>query len=132
MLKITSTLFFKSPVGLALFSYSFVNLVFGLFRTFLFCLVLKGMGFKFLGLQRFGVLVKLGFSHRIFFKIPNDIKIYYKTKQLFFVKSRSFFLLKKILYSFFKLKKILVYKRKGIVFKGSIFFLKQTSKKLKF
>ena len=119
--------------GLSFGGKSFFNVVFGLFKNFVYFLTLKGMGFKLIGLQYWvSLIIKLGFSHRIFFRLPSDLKVFFTSNQLVCVKARSFFFLKNIVYSFFRLKKLPVYKKKGFFFKGSLFHLKATSKKLKF
>lgn len=115
------------------FSYNiFSNLIFGLFRQFLFYIVLKGMGFKFICVRNVSLLLKLGFSHRIFFKTPSELYIYFKHKQAISFTSRSFFFIKNLIFNLLNLKRISVYKKKGIFFKGALFSIKLTSKKLKF
>ena len=107
------------------------NFVFGLYRYFSQFIKLQGMGYKGAVSKSF-LILKLGYSHRLLFKIVKDIKLTYVSRQLLLLQGRDVDSLKKIIYNLQKLRKASAYKKKGLFLKGSIIKIKQSSKKSKF
>lgn len=79
----------------------------------------------------YNLMFKVGCSHRLVYLLSKDIRIYYISKHLIQIKSRSIYYLKQLIYNFKGINKINAYKRKGIYIKGSIGIFKTNSKKLK-
>lgn len=119
--------FFYSKV----YSCFFSNVILGLFKNYYYYLKLKGMGFKSL-VHIKGLVLKLGYSHRILFSIKKEISFIYLTRQSMILKSRNIATLKDAMFYLTTLKKKSVYKKKGVFLKGSIVKIKLTSKKSKF
>ena len=109
----------------------FSNLFLGFFRNYFYYLKLKGMGFKMLS-HAVGIIVKLGYSHRILFVRQKEISLTYLNKYLLKIEGRHLMLLKTVLFQFMRLRVRSVYKKKGVFLKGSILRFKITSKKSKF
>jgi len=54
---------------------------------------LSGIGYKFITLENFNdqlIMLKLGFSHLIYYKIPKDIKFFCKKQTQLFIAGKSF------------------------------------------
>ena len=107
------------------------NIILGLYKNYNKFLKLRGMGFKYL-LVRYSLLLKINFSNRLVYNIENNMKIYYKTKQQINVVSRCLFKIQNLMFFFNDLNRKHIYKKKGVFIKGYIYFLKFSSKKLKF
>lgn len=108
-----------------------INFLLGFYRFFSQFIKLKGMGYKSIILSS-KLIFKLGYSHRILYKVYKDIKLLYISKQLLLFVGRSINKIKNIVYNLQCLRKANVYKKKGIFLKGSIIKIKQSSKKSKF
>jgi ribosomal protein L6P/L9E len=111
--------------------YFLSNLFLGFFRNYYYYLRFKGMGFKMIG-HLVGIVLKLGYSHRVLFIRQKEIAFTYLNRYLLKLEGRSISLIKTILFNFLRLRKKSAYKKKGIFLKGSILKLKITSKKSKF
>lgn len=111
-----------------------LNLIlFGLCKKYVYFIKVRGMGFKGVVIKSKDIVsLKLGFSHRIFFKLVEGIKMHFMKKQLFQFESRNYSQMLNIIYVLKKIQKINVYKKKGIFSKGEIFKLSVSSKKVKF
>jgi ribosomal protein L6P/L9E len=109
----------------------FSNLFLGFFRTYFYFLKLKGMGFKMIWHLQ-GIILKLGYSHRVLFIRQKEITFTYLNRHLLKIEGRSLSLIKSSLFRFMLMKLKSVYKKKGIFLKGSILNIKITSKKSKF
>jgi ribosomal protein L6P/L9E len=94
-------------------------------------IVLKGMGFKFLRVKSL-IVLKIGYSHRIFFFITSNTCCLYLTKYILKVNCRSVTKLTRVINSFLATRKKSIYKKKGIFIKGSTYKVKLSSKKAKF
>jgi ribosomal protein L6P/L9E len=127
----TSYTCFKSIFFSETYSCFFSNLFLGFFRNYFYFLKIKGMGFKMIG-HMCGIIVKLGYSHRILYTRQKEIALTYLNRRLLKIEGRSLSLIKTSLFRFIKLKKRSIYKKKGIFLKGSILKIKLTSKKSKF
>ena len=103
----------------------------GFQRGYFYYLKLKGIGYKFTMLKD-NIIFKFGFSHRIVYINYIDVYCKFFTKYLLFLESRSLWVLKKLLYDFFNIRKKNAYKKKGIFLKGCLFSIKISSKKSKF
>jgi ribosomal protein L6P/L9E len=98
-------------------------------RVYTKSLFLKGRGYKCSLNHTLKTLsLKIGFSHSIQKYIPNDISIYTKKGEIFF-KSYNYLLLKSFSLKIKKLKKVNMYKKKGLFFSKEIIRLKQVKKK---
>jgi len=107
------------------------NTFLGFYKNYYFFLKLKGMGFKVIPHSK-GVILKLGYSHKVLLLKTRDVCFFYLTRRSFQIKGRSGFYLKSLVYSLIQLRKTTAYKKKGIFLKGSVVKLKLTSKKSKF
>lgn len=93
----------------------------------------KGLGFKCAILPKFGILsLKLGYSHRTVFKPLKNILLQYKQKFVFSLEGRDLCVLKESLFNLKKIRKLGVYKKKGLYLKGVLCGLKSSSKQSKF
>ena len=98
-------------------------------RVYTQSLFLKGRGYKcFLNSTQRTLSLKIGFSHSIQKYIPNEISICTKKGEIFF-KSYNYLLLKSFSLRIKKLKKVNMYKKKGLFFSKEIIRLKQVKKK---
>jgi len=107
------------------------NFLMGFYRYYFQYVQLKGMAYKSIVLFS-NLIFKLGYSHRIMYVSCKDLKLLYVSKQSLMVLGRSINRVKNIVYNLQCLRKINVYKKKGIFLKGSIVKIKQSSKKSKF
>nr|YP_008475352.1 ribosomal protein L6 [Achlya hypogyna]AGS55475.1 ribosomal protein L6 [Achlya hypogyna] len=101
----------------------------GILQGFKLNLFLKGLGFKAF-IEQNNLILKLGYSHSISIKIPENIKIINQTNKLIFSSSDWVFLTKYVHYikSF---KKPEPYKGKGLLLKNEIIILKEGKKSKK-
>ena len=119
--NLSSLLFFKSYT-------SFLNnFKFGFLKLYSFHLKLKGMGFKILS-HTCGLILKLGYSHRVVVLKKTEISISYKSKQWLIVKSRKAYCLQQWLFLIFNLKPRPLYNQKGFYIKGEQKLIKSSSK----
>ena len=107
------------------------NLFLGFYRNYVYFLKLKGMGFKMLW-HFGGIILKLGFSHRVLFIRQKEVLFTYLNRHLLKVEGRSLLFIKTILFKFMRVRIKSVYKKKGVFLKGSLVKFKVTSKKSKF
>lgn len=107
------------------------NTFFGFFKSYQKHVRLIGMGFKSLVVSK-TLLLKIGYSHRISYVAPLDIRLRYVTRQLFTLESRQLSVINELFYGLHTLIKPNAYKKKGVFFKGSILKIKASSKKSKF
>lgn len=114
-------------------SYSnFLSIIFlGFQRGYFQYLKLRGIGYKWIYTHK-NIVLKLGFSHRITYINALDTQSNYISRYLLKIESRSLWTLKKILQSFYNIRKKNIYKKKGIFLKGSLVNIKVNSKKSKF
>ena len=64
-----------------------LNIFFGFYKCYKHFIKVKGMGFKITSLLT-SINLRLGFSHRILFILPKDIKFLFFNKQLFLIFGR--------------------------------------------
>lgn len=98
--------------------------------TFLVKLKLKGIGFKFFKIIEITyttfLKLKIGYSHFVFYKIPNNIKIYFLKSTYIILSSNSHRLLTDTVNNIRKFKLKEPYKGKGIFYEDEVIKLKQT------
>ena len=94
-------------------------------------LELKGVGFKY-KIKNNKLLLILGYSHLILYRIPSNILIELLSLKLLKLFSNNLLLLNKAIYLIKKMKDFDVYKGKGIVLKDEFFILKEGKKTNKF
>jgi hypothetical protein len=136
ILKISSSEWFllkkTSLQTLALSSKSFIKLFnytnFSLFKPYVYYLKVIGRGYKFT-FKTNKLVMRIGFSHKIIFKVPKNITFYFLKRYNFFLYGRSFLKIRNLMYKFLFLKKKSLYKRKGLFSKGTYFKLKKNNKK---
>ncbi len=91
-------------------------------------LILQGLGFKaYLNKEQGLIEFKLGFSHTIIIKIPKFLSINIE-KSILSVTSVNPLLLGNFIYKLRLLKKLNIYKGKGIIYTNEIFVLKEIKK----
>ncbi len=113
------------------FVYSYIfNIIKGLIFNYEKILILRGLGYKVV-LRSLYLYFYLSYSHPIAFKIPSDIfvKILNNNNNEFSIKSNNKQKLGEICLIFKKLKKINIYKGKGIFYKSEKVILKIFKKK---
>ena len=92
---------------------------------------MKGVGFKY-KIKNNKLLLILGYSHLILYRIPSNILIELLSLKLLKLFSNNLLLLNKAIYLIKKMKDFDVYKGKGIVLKDEFFILKEGKKTNKF
>lgn len=101
----------------------------GILQGFKLNLFLKGLGFKAF-IENNNLILKLGYSHSIIIKIPNNIKIINQTNKLIF-NSNDWIFLTKYVHFIKNFKKPEPYKGKGLLLKNEIIILKEAKKSKK-
>lgn len=94
-------------------------------------LKLFGIGYKFITLENFNdqlIMLKLGFSHFIYYKIPKEIKVFCKKQTQLFIVGKSYQKSTQIANSIRAIKKPEPYKGKGILFVNEKINLKKGKK----
>jgi large subunit ribosomal protein L6 len=102
----------------------------GLLRGYKTILSILGRGYK-TKLTNKGLVLNLGYSHLIFFKLPKPISIEekkYKKKNLLLLKSNNSQVLNQTVFLLKSLRKLNVYKEKGIKINSEIYILKEGKK----
>jgi len=112
-------------------NFYFLNSFLGLFQNFIFFLKIRGMGFKSSTIKA-NLILKLGYSHIILYKIEKQIQLLFINKQFFIIRGRCVFGLLELIYFFKEINKKNSYKKKGIFLKGIFFSFKVSNKKSKF
>lgn len=105
------------------------NFFLGFYKNYSQYLKLKGVGFKAVVIN-LGLLIKLGYSHRVLYLFVKDLKFFYINKQLLQIEGRCVYKLKNLFYKFQTIRKSNVYKKKGIFLKGVILKMKVSNKKV--
>jgi hypothetical protein len=106
------------------------NLVYGLIKTYYKYIKLRGRGFKYLLVQS-TLSIKFGFSHKLYYTIPNNICITLLTKQVLKVTCKSSHLLNSVFFDLHSIRKLNKYKGKGLIYYKDYLMLKASSKKTK-
>jgi len=94
-------------------------------------LKLVGIGYKFITLENFKnqlIMLKLGFSHFIYFKIPKEIKFFCKKQTQLFIAGNSYQKVTQIANFIRTIKKPEPYKGKGILLASETINLKKGKK----
>lgn len=103
------------------------NFKFGFFKPYSFNLKLKGMGFKILS-HSCGLILKLGYSHRVVVLKETEVSIFYQSKQSVVIKSRQSYALQQWLFGIRNVKPRTLYTQKGFYIKGEKKPIKSSSK----
>lgn len=101
----------------------------GLLQGFKLNLFLKGLGFKAF-IEKNNLNLKLGYSHLITIKIPENIKILNQSNKLIF-SSNDWVFLTKFVHYIKNFKKPEPYKGKGLLLKNEVIILKEGKKSKK-
>lgn len=146
-LNIMDSLYFFIKTNIILLSFnnlhlknkkkSFLNLyksliklkIKGVLQGFKLNLFLKGLGFKAF-IENNNLILKLGYSHSIIIKIPENIKIINQTNKLIF-NSNDWIFLTKYVHFIKNFKKPEPYKGKGLLLKNEVILLKEGKKSKK-
>jgi len=94
-------------------------------------LKLVGVGYRFIPVESFNkqlILLRLGFSHLLYFRIPRNLKIFYKKRVQLFVSGYSYQWVTQFASIIRLLKKPEVYKGKGILYETEKIILKEGKK----
>ena len=106
------------------------NLIFGLIKNYFKYFQLRGRSFKYSII--FGNLViKFGFSHKLYYILPYNTRINLITKQIFKVSSKSLHGLNFFFFDLHCIRKFDNYKGKGLLYYKASLVLKASSKKAK-
>ncbi len=111
-------------------SFFFNNNVFGLVRAYLKYFQLRGRSFRFLFLDNY-LIIKLGFSHKLYYSITHNICITLITKQVLKISGKSLSKLKTCFFDLHAIRKFDKYKGKGLLYYKDSLLLKSSSKKTK-
>jgi large subunit ribosomal protein L6 len=96
----------------------------GITRSFKKKIILNGRGYIY-SLDQGFIVLSLGYSHKIFYRIPSLIHARAFNKTQFILKSIDFQLLCKTLFIIKSFKKVDVYKGKGLHIEGQPIILKE-------
>jgi len=107
----------------------FQKVLVGAHLGFVIRLAFIGVGFRVESIENDFLKLKLGFSHFVFIKIPDHIKVTAPKKTLLVLKSLDDHLLKEFVSKIRSFKLPDVYKGKGISFKNQVLVLKEGKKK---
>lgn len=103
------------------------NIFLGINNGFFSQLNCKGLGYK-AKVEHLHLVFKLGFSHKLYFKIPKDIRIFCpKSNNIIFFGTNKFRLFN-FMHKIQNFKKPDNYKSKGLVFKFEVIKLKEGKK----
>jgi len=94
-------------------------------------LKLIGVGYRLIPVESFKkqlILLRLGFSHLSYFKIPSNLKIFYKKRVQLFISGYSYQWVTQFASLIRLLKKPEVYKGKGILYEAEKIVLKEGKK----
>lgn len=90
-----------------------------------------GVGYRLVPVESFEnqlILLRLGFSHLFYFKIPSDLKIFYKKRVQLFISGSSYQFVTQFSSKIRALKKPEPYKGKGILYENEKITLKKGKK----
>ena len=90
-----------------------------------------GVGYRLVSVESFEnqlILLRLGFSHLFYFRIPKTFKMFYKKRTRLFIFGNSFQFVSQIISDIRSLKSPEPYKGKGILYENEKIFLKQGKK----
>lgn len=111
-------------------SFLLYNCVLGLIKSYFKYIQLRGRSFKFLFFFN-SLILKFGFSHKIYYTIPNNVKILLLNKQIFKISGKSLQKIKKIFFDLHSIRNFDKYKGKGLIYYKDTLVLKESSKKTK-
>jgi ribosomal protein L6P/L9E len=106
------------------------NLIFGLLRGYFKYVQLKGRSFKYI-LWRSSLILKFGFSHKIYYTVLNNVCITLVTKQLLKIISKTAQKVSVFFFDLHSIRKFDKYKGKGVLYYKDSIILKASSKKIK-
>jgi len=104
-------------------SSAFLVFFFGMLRLYFLLFKIKGFGFKFIKIRK-GVLVKLGYTHRLVVLIGKNQKIAFKSKFkiIYFARDLNVLKLNFAFFTFFLF--LCAFKKTGVFLKGTLYVLK--------
>ena len=111
-------------------SFLFNNLIFGLIKSYFKFIQLRGRSFRYLYFLS-NLILKFGFSHKLYYIVSNNICVTLITKQIFKVSGKSLQRLKSIFFDLHSIRKFDKYKGKGLLYYKDSLILKASSKKTK-
>lgn len=111
-------------------SFLFNNLIFGLIKSYFKYIQLRGRSFRYL-YSVSNLIIKLGFSHKLYYSLPNNICVSLITKQVLKVSGKSLQQIKNIFFDLNSIRNFDKYKGKGLLYYKDFLILKASSKKTK-
>ena len=111
-------------------SLLFNNLIFGLIKSYFKYIQLRGRSFKYIYFFS-NLVIRFGFSHKIYYIIPNNSLVSLVNKQVLKISGKSLQQLKRIFFDFYSIRKFDKYKGKGLLYYNDVLILKASSKKTK-
>jgi large subunit ribosomal protein L6 len=107
----------------------FQKALIGVGLNFVVRLTLVGVGFRIESIEKNFMKLRLGFSHLVYIKIPEHIKIFTTKKTFLILECIDEQLLKEFSSKICSYKKPDIYKGKGILYKNQSIILKEGKKK---
>ncbi len=130
----SSTILFNTTKLLIRFFFSssstLKNLTLGLIKIYSKFIQLRGRGFRVL-FHNFSLAIKLGYSHKLYYNIPNNSRFSFINRQILKISTRYLNVLHFFFFDFNLIRKFDVYKGKGIAFYKDSLVLKVSTKKSK-
>lgn len=108
----------------------FNNLIFGLIKSYFKFIQLRGRSFRYLCILS-NLILKFGYSHKLYYLIPNNICVTLITKQVLKISGKSLQRLKHIFFDLHSIRKFDKYTGKGLLYYKDSLVLKASSKKTK-
>ena len=105
-------------------------MIFGLIKSYFKYFQLRGRSFKFQFIASY-LILKFGYSHKLYYKIPNNFCVSLVNKQVFKVSGKSLQKLKNIFFDLHSIRNFDKYKGKGLLYYKDSLILKASSKKTK-
>jgi len=106
------------------------NICFGIVKTYFKYFQLRGRSFKYL-LNLSNLIIKFGFSHKLYYMVPSNTQLILLTKQVLKVSSKSLQSLNFFFFYLHCIRKFDKYKGKGFIYYKDSLVLKASSKKTK-
>jgi large subunit ribosomal protein L6 len=100
----------------------------GLIKDYFKYIQLRGRGFRYLFFFS-QLVVKFGFSHKLYYILPANISVTLITKQVLKIYGKSLQQLKSIFFDLHSIRKFDKYKGKGLLYCRDTLVLKASSKK---
>lgn len=121
--------FFEKKTKKSTFFRLFQKAIIGVGLNFVTRLTFVGVGFRIESIENNFMKLKLGFSHLVYIRIPEHIKVFTTKKTFLILTCIDEQLLKEFSSKIRSYRKLDVYKGKGILYKNQSIILKEGKKK---